>query len=250
MAWIMQRLVYAYAYVRRHSVFPTVQPNWARQCRKPLRLIICARSCGTVEKVRSLTETYQTHCRRRGWIIGETIALAEQALLTRIQRAPNHRNLRNQTTRPLRRNHNAYWKALAKETDRAVACGDTKKLYQMLKSVSHRPTEVGEVLIARDGIVSPDQARRLRRWGGTSENSSIMPHQRTPPSHQHISPQQNSTHVKLTRHPWRRRARLSGSCKTIKLLERTASQRRFTRRALTPGARGCTWLSAKSNMAA
>ncbi len=33
------------------------------------------------------------------------------------------------------------------------------------------------------------------------------------PSHQRIAPQQNSTHVKLARHPWVRCVRLSGSCK-------------------------------------
>ncbi len=103
--------------------------------------------------------------RRRDWVTGETIALAEQVRLARIQSAPNYRDLRRQTTRALHRDCDAYWKAIAEETERAVAWGDTSKLYQMLKNVSRRPAVVGEVLLERDGSITPDQARKLCRWG-------------------------------------------------------------------------------------
>ncbi len=106
----------------------------------------------------------KTHRRRRHWVTGESIALAEQARLARIQSAPNHRELRRQTKRVLRRDRNAFWKAIAEETERAAACGDTRKLYQMLKRVSRRPAGVGEVLLERDGSVIPDQSRKLCRW--------------------------------------------------------------------------------------
>ncbi len=79
----------------------------------------------------------KTHGRRRDWVTGETIALAEQARLARIQSA------QVQTTRALRRDRNAYWKAIVEE--RVAACGDARKLYQTLKSVSHRPAGVDEV---------------------------------------------------------------------------------------------------------
>ncbi len=83
--------------------------------------------------------------------------MAEQVRLARIQRALKE-DLRRQTTRALRRDRNAYWKAIAQETERAVACGDTKKLYHMLKSVSRRPAEIGEVLLERDGSGISNQA--------------------------------------------------------------------------------------------
>ncbi len=92
------------------------------------------------------------------------MALAEQARLVRIQRAPNHRDLRRQITRALRRDHNAYWEAIAEGPERVAALGDTRKLYQMLESVSRMSAEVGEVLLERDGGVNSDQARRLCRW--------------------------------------------------------------------------------------
>ncbi len=101
---------------------------------------------------------------RRRWATGEITALAEQVRLARIQSAPNYWGLRGQTTRARRRDRNTYWKAIAKKTERAAACGDTRKLYQMLKSVSRRPAVVGELLLERDGSVIPYQARKLCRW--------------------------------------------------------------------------------------
>ncbi len=110
----------------------------------------------------------QTHlgrtCRcRRDWVTGEPIALAKQARLAKSQGAPNHRDLKRHTTRALRRDRNAYWKAIAEETERAAACSEWK-LYLMLTIVSRRPADGGEVLLERDGSVIPDQARRLCRW--------------------------------------------------------------------------------------
>ncbi len=60
-----------------------------------------------------------------------------------------------------RSDRKAYWKHIAKQAMRAAACGDTRKLYRMLKSFSRRPADVGEVLLKYDGSVIPDQAERL-----------------------------------------------------------------------------------------
>ncbi len=87
----------------------------------------------------------KTRRRRRDWVTGETIAFSEQVRLARIQSAPNNRDLRRQTTWALRWDRNAYWKAIADERERAAACGDTRKLNQVLKSVSCRPAGEGEV---------------------------------------------------------------------------------------------------------
>ncbi len=47
---------------------------------------------------------------RWDWVTDEAITLVEQTLQARIQRLPNHRVLRRQTTRALRRYRRAYWK--------------------------------------------------------------------------------------------------------------------------------------------
>lgn len=53
-----------------------------------------------------------TRLRRRYWVTGEMITLAEHACFARIQRAPNHQEHKRQTTRAARRHRNAYWKAI------------------------------------------------------------------------------------------------------------------------------------------
>ncbi len=93
-----------------------------------------------------------------------------------------------QTTRALRHDRNAYWEAIAEETGRAAASGDTRKFYQMLKSVSRRPAGESEVLLERDGSVIPDQARKLCQW--EEHFKELLNH--TAPPNTAFSPQPNS----------------------------------------------------------
>ncbi len=51
----------------------------------------------------------------------------------RIRRAPNHRDQRRHATKALRNDLTVYWKAITAEIERVAACGDTGKLYQVLK---------------------------------------------------------------------------------------------------------------------
>ncbi len=73
--------------------------------------------------------------------------------LARIKIAPSHQILEDK-----QRMYYAYWEAIAEETEGAAVWGATKKPYQMLKSLSRRPAEVGEVSLKRDGSVVSDQA--------------------------------------------------------------------------------------------
>ncbi len=63
--------------------------------------------------------------------------------------------------RTLQIGRNTYSRTIAGETQRAAACGDIRKLYQMLESISHKPVKLGEILLEQDGSFIPDQARRL-----------------------------------------------------------------------------------------
>ncbi len=123
----------------------------------------------------------RTRRHRREWSTCETTALAEQARLARIQSAPNHRDLRRQTTRALRLVRNAYLKAIAEETG----------LYQVPKSVSRRPDGVGEILLERGG--------------------SVTQHHQTLYFHHWIPRRWKTILVKLTRPIWRRCALPSDS---------------------------------------
>ncbi len=63
--------------------------------------------------------------------------------LARLQRAQKPLESEKASKRSDRKD---YWKRIAKQAMRAAACGDTRKLYRMLKSFSRRPADVGEVL--------------------------------------------------------------------------------------------------------
>lgn len=58
----------------------------------------------------------------------------------------------------LHRDHNA----IAEETEKAAPYGDTRQLYQVLKSV--RPTEVREALFEQDGSIRPLKPEGFQ-WG-------------------------------------------------------------------------------------
>ncbi len=61
------------------------------------------------DAVADASQAHLGKTRRWDWVTGETIVLAEQARLARIQSAPNQRDLRRKTTNALRRDHNVYW---------------------------------------------------------------------------------------------------------------------------------------------
>ncbi len=142
------------------------------------------------------------------------------ARLAKIQSAPNHRDLRRQTTRALRRDRNAYWKAVE-------------------VSAANRPEWMKCYLNEMDASsqIKPDSYVDGK---STSRNFSITQHTRTPYFHHRIHQLRKTTLVKLTHPLWRRCALPSDSYAITEPLERMASQRRFARRASTPWAHGCT----------
>ncbi len=129
--------------------------------------------------------------------------------------------------------------AIVEETERAAACGDTRGLYQELKSVSRR-CYLNEI----EGLsqTKPDGSVDGKI---TLRNFSIMQYPRTLPFHRRMPLRWKTSFLKLTHPPWRRFALPIDSYATTETLERMASQRRFTRRALTPWAHGCVGLLSK-----
>ncbi len=63
-----------------------------------------------------LTHPRRTRLRRREWITGKTIALADQLQLAKTHRAPNQQELRKQTMRSLWRDR----KAIGEVTERVL----------------------------------------------------------------------------------------------------------------------------------
>ncbi|CAE1319984.1 Craniofacial development protein 2 [Acanthosepion pharaonis] len=77
-----------------------------------------------------------TKHRQRDWMTGATLELAENARRAWIAKARNYRILRRQLREAIRTESNARWSKVAEEAERASACGDTRKLYQLLKQAN------------------------------------------------------------------------------------------------------------------
>ncbi|CAE1256060.1 unnamed protein product [Acanthosepion pharaonis] len=101
-----------------------------------------------------------TRHRYRDWITGESLRLVEKAPLTG---AANFCDLRRRATSAIRADRNAHWRAFAEETERPAACGDSRKLYQMVRRASRGTTGVSETLRSRDGAIITGLGERLNR---------------------------------------------------------------------------------------
>ncbi len=138
--------------------------------------------------------------------------------------------------RALRRDRNAYWKAIAEETERAAACGATRKLYQILKSGPKWVKFYLNEMKAASHIKPESYVDGM----SFSRSFSITQHPRTLHFYHRIHPRRKIILVKLTRPLWRKYALPSDKYAITESLERMAQdQRIFTRRASTPWAHGC-----------
>ena len=81
-----------------------------------------------------------------------------------MQELRTFRNLRRRTTHSIRVDRNAHWRAFAKETACSTACGDSRKLCQMVKQASRGSTGSSETLCSRDVAVIATPRERLNRW--------------------------------------------------------------------------------------
>ncbi len=142
-----------------------------------------------------------------------------------------------QATRALRRDRNAYWKAITKETEGPVLIqGNFIRCSKVL--ATGRPERVRCYLHEMEAS-SKKKPENYVDGERTSRGFSITQHPRSPYCLHRIPPRRKITLVKLTRPLWRRCALPSDSCAITEPLERMSSQRRFTRRASTPWNHGC-----------
>ncbi|CAE1309668.1 Craniofacial development protein 2 [Acanthosepion pharaonis] len=93
-----------------------------------------------------------------------SLRLAEKAMVARLTGAANFRDLRRRETHSIRADRNAHWRAFAEETARAAACGDSRKLHQMVRRASRGTTVVSETLRSRDGAIIAGLGEQLNRW--------------------------------------------------------------------------------------
>ncbi len=133
------------------------------------------------------------------------ISLTEKTRLVRFQHAQNNRDLRRHKPTALRTNRASFV-----ATERAAACGETMKLYLMIKRVSRRPTKVDDGLLLNTKTEALSQTRPDEHVGRlcTSKSSLIMQHDIF--TNRYPLAEQNSCEAGPPF--WMRCARLSVSC--------------------------------------
>ena len=97
-----------------------------------------------------------TRRRCQDWITGESHQLAERARVAKLTGPANFHDLRRCATHSICTDRNAHW--------HAFACGDSQKLYQMVKQASRGSAGLSETLCSHDRAVIASLSERLNLW--------------------------------------------------------------------------------------
>jgi len=95
---------------------------------------------------------------------GYQIALAEKARLAKLTGKTDYRRLRSESTRSARDDRNAYCRQIVTYMEQAASVGDSRKLYQLLKSSRQSGSSVSKSIRSREGEVITSLNSRMDRW--------------------------------------------------------------------------------------
>ena len=76
----------------------------------------------------------------------------------------NRKLLRRRIAKSLRRDRERWWMGKAQAMQKAFASGNSRTLFQLIRSTGPRKLNVSEVIKEKDGTVITSQERRLERW--------------------------------------------------------------------------------------
>ncbi len=82
----------------------------------------------------------------------------------RVEGSAEHRDLQRQVTRAIRPDRNVHWRRVAEDTERAVAVGDTRELYQLVKQACRDNAPTNDTLLDRAGGLITSLGEQLKRW--------------------------------------------------------------------------------------
>ncbi|CAE1325368.1 unnamed protein product [Acanthosepion pharaonis] len=100
----------------------------------------------------------KTRRRAKDWISGRTIELANQTKRARCSENDDIHRLRRETARSAKADLNTYWRNVAEIMEQAASVGDSRKLYQTLKTATKGNSKLSEVLMDTNGTHNPLEA--------------------------------------------------------------------------------------------
>ncbi|GAA57431.1 hypothetical protein CLF_112710 [Clonorchis sinensis] len=85
------------------------------------------------------------------------------------------KSLKHQMVKSLRRYRELWWKSKVREMEKAFATGNSRALYQLVRSTGPRKATVSETVSEKDGSLIHSQKRRLERWAEHFEEQFSWP---------------------------------------------------------------------------
>jgi len=116
-----------------------------------------------VQKVAS-SELGMTKRNSKDWISLDTIELVEKTQEARKSNSPSYCVLRRETAHSARRNKNRYWCKVATDMEQAASVGDSRKLFQLLRSATKTSCGISETIVNNQGGVISDLSQRSESW--------------------------------------------------------------------------------------
>ncbi|VDL91589.1 unnamed protein product [Schistocephalus solidus] len=111
---------------------------------------------GAAEKILGFTQR-----RRCDWISRRTLQLSAQTARTRSHNDASFRQLRNMTTKSARDDRQKYWAGIATSMDQVSNVGDNRKLYQIIRQVSGKPSTLGDSVRDVNGSFIADNSAKV-----------------------------------------------------------------------------------------
>ncbi|BHF72811.1 hypothetical protein SprV_0401588200 [Sparganum proliferum] len=114
---------------------------------------------GAAEKILGYTQR-----RRSDWISGRTLQLSAQTARARSRNDDYFRQLRKMTAKSARDDRKQYWAEIATSMEQASNVGDTRKLYQLIRQVSGKPSTLNDSVRDVNGGFIADNSAKVERW--------------------------------------------------------------------------------------
>nr|VZI20430.1 unnamed protein product [Spirometra erinaceieuropaei] len=102
--------------------------------------------------------------RRSDWISGRTLQLSAQTARARSHNDDCFRQLLKMTAKSARNERKQYWAEIATTMEQASNVGDTRKLYQLIRQVSGKPSTLSDSVHDMNGGFIADNSAKVERW--------------------------------------------------------------------------------------
>ncbi|BHF72786.1 hypothetical protein SprV_0401585700 [Sparganum proliferum] len=122
-----------------------------------------------------------TQRRRSDWISGRTLQLLAQSARARSRNDDFFRQIRKMAAKSARDDRKQYWAEIATSMEQTSNAGDTRKLYQLIRQVSGKPSTLSVSVRDVNGRFIAVNSAKVERWREHFEHHANFDTQPTSP---------------------------------------------------------------------